>query len=220
MTTGYAARTGERLPKGGKVRKQPLLAGVGLVLVLGFGATFGSLMAGHSKTEGVLTLLRPVSEGHVIAAGDVGVAQVSGGGLRGYNTRAKSSVIGSTATGNLPAGTLLTPGMLVNKPLPGLGQQVVSAVLRAGALPPEVAAGSHVAVLSVAASTGVQGAAPASTGAGTPLVPDALVLSVSAGADGSGGLVSLVVTAAQAGPLSAAAANNQISLALLPLAPS
>lgn len=204
----------ERLPRVRRPRRPGLLA-LGLLLVVGSAAVTGSLLARSGSTVPVLTLARPVAAGQRLAAADLAVARLGGSGLHAVPENDRDRVVGMTAVASLPAGTLLTGPMVTARPVPGPGEALVGLALKAGALPgAEVAPGRNVSVLRLPAPAGAGAGDPA----GTVLVPSALVVSVRTDPGTGAVLVSLVVPADRALPVSAAGAAGLAALAVLPQA--
>jgi SAF domain len=201
----------DRLPRVRRPRRPGLLA-LGLLLVVGSAAVTGSLLARSGSTVAVLALARPVAAGQRLAAADLAVARLGGSGLHAVRDTDRGRVLGMTAVASLPAGTLLTGPMVTARPVPGPGEAVVGLALKAGALPAaEVAAGRHVSVLRLPAPAGA-----AADPAGSVLAPSALVVSVRTDPATGAVLVSLVVLADRALPVSAAGAAGLAALAVLP----
>lgn len=201
---------GDRLPVARRPRR-PLAIAAGAFLVIGSAAVGGALATRSNPPSAVLVLARPVAAGHLIGVEDVSVAHLSGSGVQGIAASSEASIIGQTAQANLPAGTLLNASMLTAAAVPGAGQQVVAVAVKAGAFPPELAAGRSVSVLQVSSSSGTASGPPA------VLVAAARVLHVVPDASTGATVVSLLVDAPHALAVSEASAVGGVSLALLPV---
>ena len=182
----------------------------GVALLIASAALGGALALQGHRTFAVLTLARPVAAGQTLTADDLSVAHLSGTGVHGISASAANELVGETAQENLPAGTLLTSAMVSTVSVPGVGQQVVAVAVKAGAFPPDLAAGRAVSVLQVSPANGGGGAAP------SVLVPSARVLLVQPDPATGVTVVSLVVDAARALSVAQASASGAVSLSLLP----
>jgi len=197
----------------------PLAAG-GVVLVVACALVFaeGWLQAGNRQP--VLALAQPVTAGQVITPADLEVVRVSAAGpVSLVPASRQGEVAGSTAAVTMPAGSLLA-GADIGTPPPGRGQVRLGVALKAGAYPPDLAAGQDVDVLATPASgtSGSSSSGSGGTGAALP-VGQAVVLSVSPASvsGGSGETVAELQVPADAMPqVAAASAAGQIALATIP----
>lgn len=139
-----------------------LTAGALLVVACAAGAVVAA-----SRLDGrqsVLSLARPVAAGQVLAIGDVRPVEVAADGeLDLLPAGSASTVVGRPVAYSLPAGALLTRSSLGTAQVPAAGEATAAVGLRAGQFPPDLAAGTRVAVL-VSAGTD-QAASAAGTGA-------------------------------------------------------
>jgi hypothetical protein len=211
-------RPPDQKPRWLRRRSVPLAAG-GVVLVVACALVFaeGWLQAGNRQP--VLALAQPVTAGQVITAADLETVRVSAAGpVSLVPASRQAEVVGSTAAVSMPAGSLLT-GSDIGTPPPVRGQVRLGVALKAGAYPPDLAAGQDVDVLATPAS-GTTGSSASSGSAPAALpVGQAVVLSVSPApaAGGSGGTVVELQVSADAMPQVAAAnAAGQIALAAIP----
>lgn len=148
-----------------RTRRRPgwTIAGVGLVaLAMLLGAW---VFAARSSTVAVLVAGSDLDAGQVVTAGDLRVVELSGaGGLRAVQPGQQDLLVGRTARGPIPAGTVLNTGLLTERgdAVPA-GQIVVGVALEPGASPSaRLSPGDRVEVLAVAATTGT-GEASAAT---------------------------------------------------------
>ena len=199
-------------------RSVPLAAG-GVVLVVVCALVFaeGWLQAGNRQP--VLALAQPVTAGQVITAADLETVRVSAAGpVSLVPASRQAEVVGSAAAVSMPAGSLLA-GSDIGTPPPVKGQVRLGVALKAGAYPPDLAAGQDVNVLATPAS-GTSGSSSSSVSASAALpVGQAVVLSVSPApaASGTGDTVVELQVSADAMPQVAAAnAAGQIALAATP----
>ena len=207
-----------QVPRRPRRRSVPLAAG-GVVLVVVCALVFaeGWLAAGHRQP--VLALAQPVSAGQVITAADLETVRVSAAGpVSMLPASRQAKVAGSTAAVSMPAGSLLA-GSDIGTPPPVKGQVRLGVAVKAGAYPPDLAAGQDVDVLATPASA-TSGSSSGSGSAGAALpVGEAVVLSVSpaSAAGGSGDTVVELQVSRDAMPQVAAAnAAGQIALATIP----
>lgn len=185
-----------------------LLLGVLLVLACAVGFLLVVLDTGGRRA--VWQLVRPVTVGHVLVEQDLRRIDVGVDGDTGV-VAATSDVVGRPVVTSLPAGTLLSAGMVGPPLLPGAGQAVVAAAVKPGQVPPEVVAGSTVMVVAVPA------AAVPGSGAVTPPGGewDAVVTGVGPGENGQYTVVSLVM-ARDAARAVAGLPAGQVSIVLVP----
>jgi hypothetical protein len=211
-------RTGERIPVPPR-RRRPGLAALGLLIVFSCAGISGALVLGSNDKTTVLTLARAVPAGHVMTAGDLSTADISGTGLTAIAAASAGTVTGKTAAVDLLPGTLLTSGMLTRARVPGPDQAVVGLALKPGQLPQaELTPGTRVMVIRVPTAAAQQlpvGEANAGSSGSDVLVPEATVLSVDNDQASAGRLVSLVVAKAVAAALARAGATGAVSLAVI-----
>ena len=211
-------RPPDQAPRRLRRRSVPLAAaGVVLVVVCALVFAEGWLAAGNRQP--VLALAQPVAAGQVITAADLETVRVSAAGpVSLVPASRQAEVVGSTAAVSMPAGSLLA-GSDIGTPPPVKGQVRLGVALKAGAYPPDLAAGQDVDVLATPASgTTGSSSGSGSTSAALP-VGEAVVLSVSpaAASSGSGDTVVEIQVPADAMPQVAAAnAAGQIALATIP----
>jgi hypothetical protein len=206
-TNGAAVDRGQRGGgRGGGGRRQVPLVVVGVLLVLGCALVFAevSLRAGKGR-ELVLVTSRPLAAGQTVSAGDLrSVAVSTGSDLQVILTGQAGSVVGRPVAVPLAAGALLTFGELGAAVPSG---DVVAVGLKPGGYPPDLTAGDRVQVVPVTpTSTSGSGSAGGTV--------TAVVLSVQAGSDTSGGptVFSLQVSANSAARVARLAAAGDASL--------
>jgi hypothetical protein len=143
---------GSRLRGGHRRRSMPHLV-LGALLVLSCAAGFAVVSVTASDRQPVLALARPVVMGHVLTAPDLREVDVAvDPGVAIVAASQSSRVVGRVVATSLPAGSLLTPGVLGDGPVPGSGRAVAALALKPGQFPPEVAPGAHVSVVSAPSS--------------------------------------------------------------------
>ena len=210
------ARTHDRLPPRPR-RWQPARAAAGVLLMLACAAVAGALVLRANDTVEVLTVVRDIPAGAVIAENDLTIADLGGSGVAAIPASSASQVVGQTATTNISKGTLLSAPMFARDPVPAAGELAVGLSLKSGALPvDEVTAGSTVRVFRVPADNGNEDTI-AEARQDPVLVEQAQVLSVQPDESSGQWLVTLVVDADSAAELAQGAATNTISLAVLPV---
>jgi hypothetical protein len=125
---------------------------VGVLLVVGCTAAVLATVLTLGGHGAALVLTRPVVAGQRLAPGDVRSVSLSAD--PGLDLLEGSvGVVGRPVAYSLPAGTVLTRGVLgpVKVPPPGLG--VVAVAAAPGQFPPDLAAGTPVAVIQVSDPT-------------------------------------------------------------------
>ncbi len=169
---------------------------VGLLLMA---ASFVVFLSLEPKPQGrpVLVLARDVVAGRALTADDLRVATVDGRGVSTVPAADQQSLVGQSLTVSLPAGSLLSRGILVGQVGPQRGQAILGAALKPGAFPADLVPGASVLVYA---------------GAGNP-VTAATVYSIHPAEQGATDtVVSLTVPARAAGPVAAAAAAGSLTL--------
>lgn len=213
VSTRKRPDTGSRLRSQPRRRSVPhLLAGAVLVLACAAGFVLWSLTIGGRAP--VLALARPVSVGQVLTAADLReVSIATDPGVSTMIASQASVVIGRSVATSLPAGSLLSPGVLGAALVPGPGQAIAALALKAGAFPVELAPGARVAVvLAPGPATGSLGTLP---GQGAVAVWPGIVTSVTAPANEQTTAVSVLLTETAARQV-AAVPTGQLSVVLLP----
>jgi hypothetical protein len=165
-----------------------------------------------SKTEPVLVLARPVRAGETLTADALraedahlgaGVGRVAASDLR--------TMVGRVASADLPAGTLVSPGLFAGRPAIPVGATVVAAALAPGQF-------ASFGLRPGQAVDAIRTAAPSTAGTGDATVlARASVYEVKTLNDTSGTwIVSLLLPEDAAPAVASAAAGKSLSLALVP----
>lgn len=199
----------ERLPAVGR-RRRPVQAMAGALVLLVCAYVGAQLALRGQPTREVVTLVRPVVAGQALTAGDLGMTRLSGGGVRAFDRSGLVGLVGRRTAVALPAGTLLSNGVLTDAAVPGPGQQVLAMALKAGAFPPGLAPGRAVGVLQVGSATG--GPALASL----VLAGRARVVAVQTDPGSGVTVVSLALDNARVLDVARAAAAGAVTLSMLP----
>jgi SAF domain len=188
-----------------------MLAGVGIVVLAGLIGAFAFTL--QTKTVSVYVAARDLAPGDVISETDVRLATIgaSSEGLRAVQPADRGLLVGQSARGAIPAGTVLNIGLVASKSdvIPA-GQVVVGAALDPGALPAGVTVGDRVVVLSVAG----QSAAGAAPSAAAVITSATVWAAPSVSASGSKQVVSLLVPEAMQELVAQAAADGRLRLSL------
>ncbi len=215
------APAGRRLPSPQRERK-PALAALALLLIIGgaVGAGFLVVQSGHRVPAIVIT--QPVAAGAKIPAAALQRAEVSmDSGVQYVSWADAGQVTQDYAATSIPAGTLLSAGMVAPAAAVAHRGDVLGLALKDGQFPTGLTAGNRVAIYA----TGGQGSN--STGCGGPgglLSGNATVIAVNSsgtsglvGSAGSGSIdVTVSVSPADAGAVACNAAAGQVAVALLP----
>ena len=213
MSAGKRPDAGSRLRSQTRRRSVPhLLVGALLVLACAVGFVLWSLTIGGRAA--VLALARPVSVGQVLTAADLReVSITTDPGVSTMIASQASVVIGRSVATSLPAGSLLSPGVLGAALVPGPGQAIAALALKAGAFPVELAPGARVAVVVVPGSP--MGPVSPLPGAGVVPVWLGTVTSVTAPTADQTTAVSVLLSDTAARQV-AAVPGGQVSVVLLP----
>src|SRR5579859_2932229 len=198
---------------------------LGLLLVV-FCASAVALYASHvGGRRAVLAIARPVKAGAVITGADLTEARVSADpALHPVPVSARNEIVGKVAAVSLVPGTLVTRAEIATGPAVESGSAVVGLALKAGQFPSGVRALDRVMLVLVAPpDSGAVSPTPAggpsspagSATAGSVLVPDVRVASVTSSPDGQTTVISVVMPVSAAPAVVGAAARSEVSLALL-----
>jgi len=219
-TTTAASRTNGRAderprpstdaPARRRHRQAPLVA-LGVLLVLGCALAFADASVHLGSREQVLVVAQPVSAGQVLTSGDLRTANVStGSGLDVVPVDQEATVLGRRVSVPLVTGSILTASEVGSAPAVGSGSDVVAVGLKAGAYPPEVAAGDRVQVVPVASTS--SGATTAGVTSGSPIAATVLAITVAPADSNEPTVFSLQVSTNDADEVASLAAAGQASL--------
>src|SRR5262245_11686160 len=103
-------------------RRQPGLALVGLLLVVVCAAVAATLFNRAQDTVSVLVAARDIPAGTQLSAGDLRAAEIAGSGVSAIPADSAASLVGKTATTQIPKGSLLSARMVAAQQVPGKGQ--------------------------------------------------------------------------------------------------
>jgi hypothetical protein len=185
---------------------------LGLLLVFGSGLAFAAWSHATSSRVAVLVAATDIDAAEVIDPSALRTEEVAAGpGVDRVTADRRAELVGKTARGPIPAGTLLAPSMVSDGPVVPDGQTVIGAVRAPGAYPTEaLRPGDGVELVTVAAATEPD-AMPASLGrAQVWAIADA-----DAASGTRGRFVSLLVPADHALAVTNAAALQQLRLVLV-----
>lgn len=131
---------------------------VGVLLVLACATCFVVISLRAGDRQPVLALARQVAVGQVLTAQDLRTVDIAvDTDVAVVPADQAGSLIGRPMATSLSAGSLVTPAAITGVSGPQPGQAIAALALKAGQFPPEIAAGTHVAV--VAPPAGTSGAA-------------------------------------------------------------
>jgi hypothetical protein len=179
-----------------RIRVPELVLGVVLVGVFALGAVLWQ--SSNNQRVPVAVLAAPVSAGDVIEETDLRPAEVAlGDGVAAVAWEARQQLVGRTAVADLPAATVLVPGLVVDEPVLAAGEALAGLKLADGAYPTgSLRPGDAVAVVRAARPDGSDGVTVAA---------DARVSDVTDLADEAGVLVVLRLSEPDAAAVSAVA---------------
>lgn len=209
------APTGRRLPSAPRERK-PALAALAVLLIVGCALGTGFLVIQSGKRVAAIEISEQVGQGQKIPLSAMTEVQIaSNSGLFYVPWNQAGQVSRFYAGSAIPAGTLLTNSMVVRSAASTAGRDVLGLPLKDGEYPRGLQVGDHVDIYQVSASTD---SCPGHSGA--TLAANAIVLSMSSPAVGSGSAsqldVEVALTPADAGPVACNAANSIVALGVLP----
>lgn len=179
-------------------RRRRLIPTVALS-VFALAASFVVFLALEPKPAGrqVLVLRHDVVAGQQLSAADLRVLTVDAPGLASVPAAQESTVVGKALSVSLPAGSLLSPGLLVGSSGPLPGQAIVGAALKPGAFPPDLTPGAVVQLYA---------------GAADPLGSATVFSLAEAGTAQGETVVSLMLSSKLGGTVSAAATAGTLTL--------
>lgn len=205
----------EPKPEGGAVlpptrsRRRPgvIAAGLALVVVGALGSWYYISNARH--TEQVYVTSTDVARGEKISQTDLKTIELAAGQKTdAIPADQVSSVLGKTATVDLPAGSLLTPGAFSSKVEVGADQSIVGFTLSGPQMPSTpLSAGDHIRIVDTPVS---QGEPPAETPKSFP----ATVFTLTQNAEKGLWVVNVIVPKADAAALAARAVTGRVALVL------
>jgi hypothetical protein len=214
-----SGRSGKISP--GRPRRRRRVIVLAVILVAGGAVANTLLWVAQDDQVAVLALARPVAWKQPITDADVVVLRVAKDPrVAVISESQRGHVIGKYAAANLEPGMLVSPGLLSDEGVPAHDQQLVSVLVRPGALPARgLRPGDAVLVVVAGTPAMAAGSSDRASPAGVAPVP-ARVAQVSAPAtDGSVTVdvaVSNTVGPQLAAALVAAGAERRAALVLLP----
>lgn len=217
------APAGRRLPSAPRERK-PALAALALLLIAGGALSAGFLMISSSKRVAAIEISQQVGAGQRLPLSAMQPVQVASDSGVQYVPWAEASQVARFYAGTtIPAGTLLTSGMVVRASAVTSGRDVMGLALKDGQWPTRLAVGDHVAVFSVT-SQGSTASAGCPGSGGSVLARNASVLDIATGSSGnlvgssqSGAAdVTIAVSPADAGAVACNASAGNVAIAVLP----
>lgn len=210
--TAPAAR---RLPAPPRERKLALAA-LAVLLILGGALGAGFLVLQSGKRVAAIVISTRIGAGQRIPLSAMQPVQIPAGTGLGYLPWAQAAQVSRFFTvGVVPAGTLLTQGMVAPTGMSVTGKAVLGLALKDGQLPRGLQTGDHIDIYQVSDS---QQTCPG--GPGSTLTGDAVVLAIgrpsAATASGAVADVQVAVNPTDAGAVACNAANGMAGIAVLP----
>jgi hypothetical protein len=190
---------------------------LGVLLVLACAAAFVVVSLNSGTRQPVLALARPVSVGQVLTTQDLKQVNVAvDPGVSVVDASQAASVVGTTMSTNVPAGTLLTLDAVNGARIPAEGEAIAALSLNAGQFPPEVSPGTHVSVVHAPGQAGAAASSPPTTtrSPDSSAVWRAVVTSVTTPANQQTTVVSVQLPEAAAHQVAAVPAG-QLSIVML-----
>lgn len=140
-------------------RRRPALIGAGVALVALSGLSFAAIINRADDTQPVVMAKADLRAGQPVTADAVTVTRVHGG--EGLATATDvSQVVGKRAVSDIPSGSLVNPGSLVDQLAVGPGYATVTIALKHGSMPASgLHAGQVIRIVTQVAATGPSGAA-------------------------------------------------------------
>lgn len=185
---------------------------LGVLLVAGSAVVGGLWTASAAGRQPVLALARPVAAGQPLGPADLRVVLLAGGGEVGAVPAAdQAAVVGRPAVVPLPAGLLLTRGVLGRPAWPPPGQAVVAVAVKPGQAPAELTAGARVGLVTLPGQA--DAAADQATAGAAGRVAVGVVVAVAEPGDAAADRVlSVLVADPVADRVAAAAAGGQLAV--------
>jgi hypothetical protein len=210
--TAPAAR---RLPAPARERK-PALAALAVLLILGGALGAGFLVLQSGKRVAAIEIFARIGAGQRIPLSAMRQVQIPAGTGLGFVPWADATQVARFFTvGVIPAGTLLTQGMVAPSGMSVTGKAVLGLALKDGQLPRGLQAGDHIDIYQVSDSQQTCPGAP-----GAVLSGDAVVLAIGRPAADAGSSavadVQVAVNPTDAGAVACNAANGMVGIAVLP----
>lgn len=219
------APAGRRLPSAPRERK-PALAALALLLIVGGALSAGFLMLQSSKRVAAIEISRQVGAGQPLPLSAMQRVEVAADSGIQYVPYAEASQVARFYAGTtIPAGTLLTSGMVVRASAVTGGKDVIGLALKDGQWPGRLAAGDHVAVFAVASqSSSGSGSGGCPGSGGSVLTHNASVLDIATGSSGNlvgssqtgGADVTIAVNQTDAAAVACNASAGNVAIAVLP----
>ena len=207
---GFRGVAGSTLP-GGRRRRVPHLV-LGALLVVVCAVSFAVIAGRVDHRTEVLALARSVTVGQRLSAADMRPVRASvETGVTTIPATDLDQAVGRTMAVSLPAGALLAPAELGPAQLPA-GQAITALAVRAGQMPPDLAASEHIVLVPVP-SNGAGGSA-STTASGA--MWSGVVVAVQPPSGGQEATVVSVQLAAADARTVAALPTGQINIVLVP----
>jgi hypothetical protein len=210
--TAPAAR---RLPAPPRERK-PALAALAVLLILGGALGAGLLVLQSGKRVAAIEISARIGAGQRISLSAMQQVQIPAATGLDYVPWAQAAQVSRFFTVSVvPAGALLTRGMVAPTGVSEAGKAVLGLALKDGQLPRGLQTGDHIDIYQVSDS---QQTCPG--GSGSTLTGDAVVLAIGRPSAATGGSavadVQVAVNSTDTGAVACNAANGMVGIAVLP----
>jgi hypothetical protein len=204
------AVSGRRLPSAPRERK-PLLVVLALLLIVVGAGGAGLLIQKMNKQIGVIEVTQQVNQGNPIGASDLAEVMIPSDSNFNYVVwSSAATVVKYNAAIEIPAGTLLTPKMVVAGSNLLNGRVKVGLSVKDGQFPDDISVGQTVQVYSTASQS-----PPSCSPSGKVLAQNATVLAVTTPAGSTGATdVELAVDPAAAQAVVCNSANGDAGIAV------
>jgi hypothetical protein len=204
-----------RRPPAPPRERKPALAALAVLLILGGALGAGFLVWQSGKRVAAVEISARIGAGERIPLNAMQQVQIPAATGLDYVPWAQAAQVARFFTvGVVPAGTLLTPGMVAPSGMPVAGKAVLGLALRDGQLPSSLQTGDHIGIYQVSDS---QQTCPG--GSGSTLSGDAMVLAIGQppAVTGSSAVadVQVAVNPTDAGAVACNEANGMVGIAVL-----
>ena len=217
MSAAPTTPAGRRLPSAPRERR-PALAALAVLLIIGGALASAALVLESGKRVTAIEISQSITAGEPIPPGAMKPVQVaSGTSLQYLPWSDEKQAARSFAATNIPAGTLLTNGLIATSGNSIAGKILVGLALKDGQMPSGLAAGDSVAIYAVSNSGGGSTGCPATVGS---LLTNGAVVQKVAGANNASNSgttdVTVAVSPGDVGKVSCSASAGGAAIAKVP----
>jgi hypothetical protein len=207
---------GERRLPGAPRERRPVLAALAVLLIAGGAAASALIVIKTGHKVAAIEISQRIGTGQQISLGAMQEADISADTPIAYVPWSeRAQVTRYYAAAAIPAGTLLTPRMVVQANRLANGRQLLGLTLKPGQIPAALAAGDHVDIYDT--NTTTQNSCPGLPGAA--LTRDAIVTGLALPASSSGSsnvAVDIALNPSDAGQVACNAANGWAAIGVEP----